>query len=123
MRNLFIWCLCVIFVSCSDAVAKPANLIEKDEMSQIIADFAVAGEIDAVKPKANLSAESTLILKKYGIKGQDFVESYQYYISKPRTLEKIFDNAQQEVMKKNPEAEKYIMKKRQNTKIAIPNDR
>lgn len=123
MRHWFLLCIFLLITACSEAVPKPAKLIEEEKMSQIIADFAIADQIKNVQPKTNLDAESLLILKKYGIKGDDFVNSYQYYISKPRTLESILDEAQNIVMKKKPDAQIYIEKKLKENKTALSNDR
>ena len=123
MRSLLVSSLLFVVMACSEAVPKPANLIEEEKMSQIIADFAVADQINNIKPQANLDAESLLILKKYQIKGDDFVNSYQYYISKPRKLESILDEAQNIVMKKKPGAKIYIEKKLKENKTVPDNDR
>lgn len=123
MRSWFLLCAFLLITACSESVPKPANLIEEEKMSQIIADFAIADQINNVRPKANLDAESLLILKKYGIKGDDFVNSYQYYISKPAKLEAILDEAQQLVVEKKPEGKKYIEQKLKKQKIAPANDR
>lgn len=110
-KFLLTFVVSILVLSCTDSVIRPKNLIEEDKMSEIIADFAIADQIRNVKPMGDLDAESLYILKKYGIKGNDFVESYRFYISEPKTLNKILDNAQEIIKDKTPAGKKYIDKK------------
>lgn len=102
-------------VSCSELIDEPKNLVPKDKMSQVIADFAMNEQLSSVVPNTNLDNATRFTLKQYKIKGDDFVNSYKYYIA-TGDLEKILSNAQEIIINKDPAAKSYIEKKIKETK-------
>ena len=63
----------------------------------------------------NLDNATRYTLKKYQIKGDDFVNSYKYYTA-TGDLEKILIDAQEIIINKDPAAKSYIEKKIKETK-------
>ena len=102
-------------VSCSELIDEPKNLVPKDKMSQVIADFAMNEQLSSVVPNTNLDNATRFTLKQYKIKGDDFVNSYKFYIA-TGDLEKILNNAQEIIINKDPAAKSYIEKKIKETK-------
>ncbi|MGZ5209425.1 MAG: DUF4296 domain-containing protein [Kaistella sp.] len=107
--------LCLIFfsflmLSCSELIDPPKNLIAKDEMSEIIAEFALNDQFNNFLPQSDLENATRLVLKRKKIKAQDFTESYKYYIATGE-LEEILNDAQKIILAKDPAAKDYIDKK------------
>ncbi|MDO4224575.1 MAG: DUF4296 domain-containing protein [Bergeyella zoohelcum] len=118
MRAFLILMLSVsVLFSCenSKSVNTPKNLIDKDKMSELIAEFAINEQMSIINHKGNMETNTRYILKKYGVSAAQFSESYAYYLASPSDLEKILDNAQNIVIEKHPEAETYIEKKEKET--------
>lgn len=112
MKRL-IFLLVLILFSCKDSkpVNAPKNLIDKEKMSALIADFAINEQMGMINPSGNLDISSRYILKKHGVSAKQFSESYQYYLSSPETVRGILDDAQEILKNQDPEAEKFIDKK------------
>ena len=104
---MIIFCI----VSCKEAIEKPKDILPKDEMAQIIADFAINEQSYTIGGNINTENATRFILKQYGIKGQRFADSYKYYMTDPETMQEILDNAQGIIKAKDPKAEAYINKK------------
>lgn len=112
MKNLvFLFSLFFIF-SCSEMVDKPKNLLTKDEMSEIIADFAIYDQYYIVSPETNMEHTSRFVLKKHNITAQTYTNSYKYYLSHPEKLDEILENAKKIILKKDSKLEDYIEKKK-----------
>ncbi len=111
MKRIILLTIILVFTACSDAVDKPKDLLGKDKMSEIIADFAVTDQMGMLNQKGNMETETRFILKKHNATAKQFSDSYEFYLSKPATLEKIFDNAQDIIKEKDPDAAKFIEKK------------
>lgn len=108
MKNFFWILILSLLVACSDTVNRPKNLVDKETMSKIIADFAINDQMGTLNQKGNLETSSRYILKKYKIKGKDFSDSYTFYLSEPKTLEKILKKSQDIIKEKDPAAATYI---------------
>lgn len=108
--KVFLFLILVILSSCKQAIEKPKNLISEDEMSSLIAEFALADQMSFVAPSASMEAQTRYILKQHKIKAKDFQESYTYYTGINK-LDKIFDGAENIVEQKDPKAKDYINKK------------
>lgn len=108
-KIIFLFTLLFIF-SCSEIVDKPKNLLSKDEMSEVIADFAIYDQSYTVNPTSNLEITSRYVLKKHKITAKDYRESYKYYISRPNQLDKILKNAKEIILDKDPKLEGYMEK-------------
>ncbi len=108
-KIIFLFTLLFIF-SCSEIVDKPKNLLSKDEMSEVIADFAIYDQAYTVNPTSNLEITSRYVLKKHKITAKDYRDSYKYYISRPNQLDKILKNAKEIILDKDPKLEGYMEK-------------
>lgn len=114
MKNL-ISLFCILFMfSCSEMVDKPKNLLNKDEMAELIADFAIYDQSYVVNPEINMEQTSRFVLKKHHIKAQDYRDSYKYYLSHPAQLDKILEKAKAKILEKDPELETYLEKKKKD---------
>ena len=68
MKNFFWILILPLLAACSDTVNRPKNLVDKETMSKIIADFAINDQMGTLNQKGNLETSSRYILKKYKIK-------------------------------------------------------
>lgn len=105
-KLIFIFVLMCLF-SCSEYIDKPKNLIDKDKMSEIIADLAINDQVTFLYPGTNLESGTRFILKNHQVKTEDFVASYRYYIVKQK-MTGIVENAQKIILEKDPKSEKII---------------
>ena len=112
MRKLLVFFIIFLLFSCEKIVDKPKNLIEKQEMAEIIADFAIYDQTYTVKPDANMELVSRFVLKKHKIDAKTYRDSYKYYISNPEEMDDIFAEAKEIILDKDPKLEDYIEKKR-----------
>ncbi|MGZ5265057.1 MAG: DUF4296 domain-containing protein [Kaistella sp.] len=110
MKRLWLFFFSFLMMSCSELIDPPKNLIEKDEMSEIIAEFALNDQFNNFLPQSDLENATRLVLKRKKIKAQDFTESYKYYIATGE-LEEILNDAQKIILAKDPAAKDYIDKK------------
>ncbi|MGZ5262155.1 MAG: DUF4296 domain-containing protein [Kaistella sp.] len=110
MKRLWLFFFSFLMMSCSELIDPPKNLIAKDEMSEIIAEFALNDQFNNFLPQSDLENATRLVLKRKKIKAQDFTESYKYYIATGE-LEKILNDAQKIILAKDPAAKDYIDKK------------
>lgn len=112
MRRLLVFFILFSLFSCEKIVDKPKNLIEKQEMAEIIADFAIYDQTYTVKPDANMELVSRFVLKKHKIDAKTYRDSYKYYISNPEEMDDIFAEAKEIILDKDPKLEDYIEKKK-----------
>ncbi|MGZ5272986.1 MAG: DUF4296 domain-containing protein [Kaistella sp.] len=110
MKKLWLIFFSFLMLSCSELIDPPKNLIAKDEMSEIIAEFALTDQFNNFLPQSDLENATRLVLKRKNIKAQDFTESYKYYIATGE-LEEILNDAQKIILAKDPAAKDYIDKK------------
>lgn len=110
MKKLLLLFFSLLMMSCSELIDPPKNLIAKDEMSEIIAEFALNDQFNNFLPQSDLENATRLVLKRKKIKAQDFTESYKYYIA-TGDLEEILNDAQKIILAKDPAAKDYIDKK------------
>ena len=96
-------------MSCTKLIDPPKNLIPKDEMSEIIAEFALNDQFNSFLPQSDLENATRFVLKNKKIKATDFTESYKYYIASG-DLEQILNDAQKIIIAKDPAAKDYIEK-------------
>lgn len=104
-----------LMMSCSELIDAPKNLIPKDKMAELVADFALHEQLVINTPNNDLENSTRFDLKKHQVKGADFVESYKYYLATGE-LEKILSNAQQIILEKDPAAKDFIEKKLKENK-------
>ena len=95
----------------ADKIEKPKDILSQEKMSEIIADFAINEQSYTIGGNINTENATRFILKKYNIKGQQFTDSYKYYMTDPDTMKEILDEAQKIIVSKDPNAEAFINKK------------
>ena len=86
--------LAIFTLSCTEAIEKPKDILSEEKMSEIIADFAINEQSYTIGGNINTENATRFILKKYNIKGQQFTDSYKYYMTDPDTMKEILDEAQ-----------------------------
>lgn len=111
MKYFFYISIIFCVLSCTKAIEKPKYLLQKDKMSEIIADFAINEQQYTIGNNINSENATRFILKKYKIKGELFTKSYEYYMTKPDVIKEILNNAQKIIIAKDPKAEAFINKK------------
>lgn len=115
MKNWFLIIVTFLLASCSELIDPPKNLIEKDKMAEIIAEFAINDQLSTFFPQTNIENLTRFTLQKNKITATNFVESYKFYTA-TGDMEKILNNAQEIVMAKDPAAKNYIEKKLKENK-------
>lgn len=115
MRKGIVVIFSFLMLACSELIDKPKNLVPKDTMAELLAEFAVNEQLTVVVENVNLDNATRYALQQKKIKGNDFVESYKYYTATGE-IEKIVDNAQDIVLNKDPAAKTYIEKKLKENK-------
>lgn len=108
-----------ILMSCSQLIDPPKNLIAKDKMSQIVAEFAMNDQINTYIPGTSVENATRMALKEKDLKPTDFTESFKYYTATGE-LEEILNNAQQIILQKDPAAKVYIEKRLKETQNVPP---
>ena len=103
--------LAIFTLSCTEAIEKPKDILSQEKMSEIIADFTINEQSYTIGGNINTENATRFILKKYNIKGQQFTDSYKYYMTDPDTMKEILDEAQKIIVSKDPNAEAFINKK------------
>jgi hypothetical protein len=78
-------------------------------MAEVIADLMINDQANFMYQDRNMEAGTRFVLKSHNIKPDDFVESFKYYVIKEK-MEGITNDAQ-EIIEKDPKAEKYIKDK------------
>lgn len=84
------------------------SVLSKNEMAEIIADFAIYNQAYDVNPKANVDSAGIFVLKKHHINTKVFQQSMEYYVKKPKILEEIYNEGQKILIKKNPKLKSLI---------------
>lgn len=114
MKKLVFIFVLMSMLSCGDAIDKPKNLIPEDKMAEIMADLSINDQATVMYPNSNLEEGTRYVLKTHGIKSDDYVQSFKYYIVKEK-MSAITEDAQKILLKKDPKAEKYVKDKKNNT--------
>lgn len=115
MRKIAIVLFSFLMMACTELINKPKNLIPKDTMSEVLADFAMNEQLTMIDQSLNLDNATRYTLQQKKIKGNDFVESYKYYTASGE-IEQILDDAQDIIINKDPAAKIYIEKKLKDNK-------
>lgn len=116
MKKIIPFFVVLLLLACSKPVHEPKNLIPKDKMAEVIAEFALNDQMGILNQSGNMETNSIYILKKYKIDSKAFTESYKYYLASPSDLEDIYNDAQDILKDKDPEAKAYIEKKLKDNK-------
>jgi len=116
MKRLVLFCLFGFFLSCSDYVERPANLLSEDEIAEIVAEITIQEELLRVTQNSNMENATRLVLQKYKVSAADFTASYKYHGSS-RKLESILEESQEIIKKRHPKAEAFIEKELKKNKV------
>ena len=110
MRKAALIIFSFLMMACSELIDKPKNLISKDTMADVLAEFAMNEQMTLVVENINLDNATRYTLQQKKINGNDFVESYKYYTASGE-IKEIIDRAQDLVINQDPKAKIYIEKK------------
>ena len=110
MRKITFLLFSLLMMACSELINEPKNLVPKDKMAEVLAEFAMNEQLNLVLENINLDNATRYTLQQNKIKGNDFVESYKFYTASG-DIEKIIENAQEIVLTKDPASKIYIEKK------------
>ena len=119
MKRLTLFLLSLFMLGCSELIDPPKNLIPKDTMAELLAEFALNEQLGMVVSNVNLDNATRFALQQKKVKGNDFVESYKYYTA-TGDIEKIMTQAQKIILNKDPAAKEYIQKKIKENKNLPP---
>ena len=119
MKRLTLFLLSVFMLGCSELIDPPKNLVPKDKMAELLAEFALNEQLGMVVSNVNLDNATRFALQQKKVKGNDFVESYKYYTA-TGDIEKIMTQAQKIILNKDPAAKEYIEKKIKENKNVPP---
>ncbi|KEY17880.1 DUF4296 domain-containing protein [Kaistella antarctica] len=115
MRKISFLLFSLLMMACSELINEPKNLVPKDRMAEVLAEFAMNEQLNLVVENINLDNATRYTLQQNKIKGNDFVESYKFYTASG-DIEKIIENAQEIVLTKDPASKIYIEKKLKENK-------
>ena len=115
MRKIAFVLFSFLMMACTELINKPKNLVPKEKMSEVLADFAMNEQLTVVDQGLNLDNATRYTLQQKKIKGNDFVESYKYYTASGE-IEQILNDAQEIIINKDPAAKIYIEKKLKENK-------
>ena len=115
MRKAALIIFSFLMMACSELIDKPKNLISKDTMADVLAEFAMNEQMTLVVENINLDNATRYTLQQKKINGNDFVESYKYYTASGE-IKEIIDRAQDLVINQDPKAKIYIEKKHKENK-------
>lgn len=119
MKRLTLFLLSLFMLGCSELIDPPKNLVPKDTMAELLAEFALNEQLGMVVSNVNLDNATRFALQQKKVKGNDFVESYKYYTA-TGDIEKIMTQAQKIILNKDPAAKEYIEKKIKENKNVPP---
>jgi hypothetical protein len=115
MRKIAFVLFSFVMVACTELINQPKNLVPKDTMSEVLAEFAMNEQLTVIEQNINLDNATRYTLQQKKIKGNDFVESYKYYTASGE-IEQILNDAQDIIINKDPAAKIYIEKKLKDNK-------
>jgi hypothetical protein len=115
MRKIAFVLFSFLMVACTELINQPKNLVPKDTMSEVLAEFAMNEQLTVIEQNINLDNATRYTLQQKKIKGNDFVESYKYYTASGE-IEQILNDAQDIIINKDPAAKIYIEKKLKDNK-------
>ena len=115
MRKFAFVLFSFLMVACTELINQPKNLVPKDTMSEVLAEFAMNEQLTVIEQNINLDNATRYTLQQKKIKGNDFVESYKYYTASGE-IEQILNDAQDIIINKDPAAKIYIEKKLKDNK-------
>lgn len=111
MKRFLSFFIFLALFSCSGVADKPQNLIPKSKMAEMVAEFAIADQMTMLQQPGSPDKQAKFILQSRGVTAKDFSDSYKYYVSSPKDLEDIYNDAQDIIKERHPDAEKFIESK------------
>lgn len=108
-----------ILISCSNAIEKPDNLIEKDQMVDIIYDLtilqAMRGNFQAKLDSSNVNP-ANYIYKKYKIDSVQFANSNRYYASDVASYNRMYNRVNERLTANKTKADTIAKREEKNLK-------
>ncbi|MEZ0006139.1 hypothetical protein ABH942_001502 [Flavobacterium sp. 28YEA47A] len=128
MKKCFLLLVLLSMASCQEKVVeKPANLIPKDKMKNIIYDLSLLQGIKGVNQAlldSNGINPSTYVYKKYKVDSLQFAKSDQYYaIENIKDYEKMYEEISERVGKEKMRIDGQLNKEADATKTLEKNDK
>lgn len=120
MRKAIVLFILLFLSACTKMVDKPKHLLSKQQMSEIIADFAIYDQAYAVRADVNMELSSRYVIKKHKTDAQTYRDSYKYYFSDPSEMKDILEEAKRIIINKDPKLEDYMEKKKKDNP-GVPN--
>jgi hypothetical protein len=114
MRKIVAVFTLLFLFSCTEMVDKPKKLLSKEQMSAIIADFAIYDQAYSVRPDVNMEQASRYVLQKHKTSAAIYRDSYTYYLGVSGDLEGILEGAKEILINKDPKLEEYIQKQKKD---------
>jgi len=104
MKKCFaIVCLLFSFISCTNGIEKPKNLIDKDKMVDVLYDLSLLEAIKTQNVGGGISNKKAneYIYKKYKIDSVQLAQSNKYYASDVEEYKKIFEKVKAKLDEQN----------------------
>lgn len=100
MRNVFVMLLICFAYACSNNKAVPDHVLRPEKFQKILADIFLADALStersfkdtALKIKDENAAYFLKVFEQYGVTKNEFMRSYNYYLSRPDLLRPITDS-------------------------------
>ena len=111
-------------VSCSNAIEKPDNLIEKEKMDDIIYDLtilqAMRGSFQGKLDSSSVNS-ATYIYKKYNIDSAQFANSNRYYASDVAAYNRMYNRVNERLTANKVKAD--TLAKRAEAKLKLEKEK
>lgn len=97
MKNIFLIAFFGLILACSNQAEKPSELIVESDMVLILADVhKLEAKLSRMKVKNDslVKVYNTFeleLLKAHGVSKKKYQESFEYYMSQPEIMEKIYE--------------------------------
>ena len=74
MKKLMLLLFYCLMVSCSQLIDEPKNLVPKDKMADLVAEFAMNDQLISVNSSAHLEDATRITLQQYKISARAFID-------------------------------------------------
>jgi len=111
--------LLLLFLSCSENIIKPKDLISTDKMAEIIYEVSLINAAKGVSKKKledNGISPTHFIYEKYGIDSLQFVSSLDYYANDIDTYDNIYTTLERRIIKEKERIEALIRTEKEASK-------
>lgn len=109
----------LITVSCNKTVTKPANLLPKEKMVEILADVYLHQQqtylIEAKDDNLDFSKLDAQLIQKHNSNVKDFKESFQYYVLQPEVYSEILLSVRDKLEERLPEDQRHKRREERET--------